>query len=76
MDIASLIGGLGIGSVLTLFLKEYFDNKKILSKRAFEGSVQYLQQKERPWHVDVNGHSHISRRKPWSSWSLSYQARG
>ena len=40
------------------------------------GSVQYLQQKERPWHVDVNGHSHISPRKPWSSWSLSYQARG
>jgi hypothetical protein len=36
MDIASLIGGLGIGSVLTLFLKEYFDNRKILSKRAFE----------------------------------------
>ncbi|MCD7982709.1 MAG: hypothetical protein LUG19_00455 [Desulfovibrio sp.] len=36
MDIASLIGGLGIGSVLTLFLKEYFDNKKTLSKRVFE----------------------------------------
>lgn len=36
MDIASLVGGLGIGSVLTLFLKEYFDNKKILSKRAFD----------------------------------------
>ena len=36
MDISSLIGGLGIGSVLTLFLKEYFDNRKTLSKRAFE----------------------------------------
>lgn len=36
MDIASLIGGLGIGSVLTLFLKEYFDSRKTLSKRAFE----------------------------------------
>jgi hypothetical protein len=36
MDISSLIGGLGIGSVITLFLKEYFNNKKILSQRAFE----------------------------------------
>lgn len=36
MDIASLIGGLGIGSMLTLFLKEYFDSRKTLSKRAFE----------------------------------------
>ena len=37
MDIASLVGGLGIGSVLTLFLKEYFDRRKALSKRIFEG---------------------------------------
>jgi hypothetical protein len=36
MDILSLIGGLGIGSVITLFLKEYFDNRKTISKRAFE----------------------------------------
>ena len=36
MDIASLVGGLGIGSVLTLILKEYFESRKILSKRAFE----------------------------------------
>ena len=36
MDMASLVGGLGIGSVLTLFVKEHFDNKRILSKRAFE----------------------------------------
>ena len=36
MDISSLIGGLGIGSVLTLFLKEYFDNRKTISKRLFE----------------------------------------
>ena len=36
MDISSLVGGLGIGSVLTLFLKEYFDNKRVVSKRAFE----------------------------------------
>lgn len=36
MDISSLIGGLGIGSLLTLFLKEYFDIKKILSNRVFE----------------------------------------
>lgn len=47
MDIASLVGGLGIGSVLTLFLKEYFDNRKILSKRAFEEKrdayVKYLE---------------------------------
>ena len=36
MDIASLVGGLGIGSVFTLFLKEYFDKKKVLSQRIFE----------------------------------------
>lgn len=36
MDIMSLVGGLGIGSVATLLLKEYFDNKKIISKRTFE----------------------------------------
>ncbi|NMC49598.1 MAG: hypothetical protein GYA47_09275 [Desulfovibrio sp.] len=36
MDVSSLIGGLGIGSVFTLFLKEYFEHKKILSQRAFE----------------------------------------
>lgn len=46
MDVSSLIGGLGIGSVLTLFLKEYFDQRKILSKRAFDekrdANVSYL----------------------------------
>ena len=36
MDIASLVGGLGIGSVVTLFLKEYFDRRKTLAKRTFE----------------------------------------
>lgn len=36
MDISSLIGGLGIGSVLTLFLKEYLDRRKTLSRRIFE----------------------------------------
>lgn len=36
MDISSLIGGLGVGSVLTLVVKEYFENKKILSQRVFE----------------------------------------
>lgn len=36
MDFGSLIGGLGIGSVATLFLKEYFENKRAISKRCFE----------------------------------------
>lgn len=36
MDLVSLIGGLGIGSVVTLLLKEYFENKKTISKRYFE----------------------------------------
>lgn len=36
MDISSLIGAFGIGSLLTLLLKEYFENKKTLSKRTFE----------------------------------------
>jgi len=36
VDISSLIGGLGIGSFFTMFLKEYFDNKKTLSNRVFE----------------------------------------
>lgn len=36
MDFGSLIGGLGIGSVVTLFLKEYFENKRAISKRYFE----------------------------------------
>ena len=36
MDISSLVGGLGVGSVLTLFLKEYLERRKILSKRTFE----------------------------------------
>ena len=36
MDIASLVGGLGVGSVLTLILKEFFDSRKVRSKRIFE----------------------------------------
>lgn len=36
MDISSLLGGIGIGSLLTVLLKEYFDNKKTLAKRKFE----------------------------------------
>lgn len=36
MDISNLLGGIGIGSLLTVLLKEYFDNKKTLAKRKFE----------------------------------------
>ncbi len=36
MDLSSLIGGLGLGSVATLFLKEYFENRRAISRRAFE----------------------------------------
>lgn len=36
MDIYSLIGGLGLGSILTLLIKEYLNNKKTMSQRAFE----------------------------------------
>lgn len=51
MDIASLVGGLGIGSVLTLFLKEYFDSRKTVSRRLFEEKraayVNYLEIRDR-----------------------------
>ncbi len=47
MDISSLIGGLGLGSVATLFLKEYFENRRAITKRAFEEKreayVNYLE---------------------------------
>lgn len=36
MDISSLLGGLGIGSVLTILVKSYIERKKILSQRYFE----------------------------------------
>lgn len=36
MDISTLLGGIGIGSLHTVLLKEYFDNKKTLAKRKFE----------------------------------------
>jgi hypothetical protein len=36
MDLTSLVGGLGIGSMVTLFLKEYFDKRRIVAQREFE----------------------------------------
>lgn len=36
MDISSLLGGLGIGSILTMLVKSYIESKKILSQRYFE----------------------------------------
>lgn len=51
MDITSLVGGLGIGSVLSLFLKEYFDNRKTLMSRIFEAKyaayTNYLEVRDR-----------------------------
>jgi len=36
MDIPSVLGGLGIGSILTMLAKAYIESKKILSQRYFE----------------------------------------
>ena len=36
MDLSSLLGGLGLGSLATLFLKEFFENRRAITKRAFE----------------------------------------
>lgn len=36
MDISSVLGGIGVGSLLAVLLKEYFENKKISSRRKFE----------------------------------------
>jgi esterase/lipase len=36
MDITSLISGLGIGGLVTLLLKEYFEKRKITAQREFQ----------------------------------------
>lgn len=62
MDILTFLGGLGVGSVLTTWVKAHLDNKQMLSKRAFEekrdayvsylnvvASSQTMPQKEALW---------------------------
>jgi hypothetical protein len=35
-NVLGVFGGLGLGSIFTLFIKEYFDSKKNIAKRMFE----------------------------------------
>ena len=36
MEVATLIGGLGIGGVVATFIKGFIDNRQMIAKRAFE----------------------------------------